>query len=54
MPLQCQLTSLGIAKLREHHEVKHWAPKGASLADSLGRGGGGTHIQELSQFAAMC
>ena len=53
MPLQCRLTSPGLAELCEYHKVKQWALKGASLADSLGRGED-THTQELSQFTAMC
>ena len=54
MPLQCRLTSMGLAKLCEYHRVKQWALEGASLADSLGKGGGDTHTQQLSQFTAMC
>ena len=54
MPLQCRLTSLGLGELCDHHKVKQWALKGASLADSLGREGGDTHTQELSQLYAIC
>ena len=55
MPLKCRRSALGLVQLCDFRIVKWWALEGASLADSLGRGGGGcTHTQDSSVYVAMC
>ena len=55
MPLQCRLTSPGLAELCEYHKVKEWAQQGGLFGSFFGQGRRGhTHTQELSQFAAIC
>jgi len=50
MPLTCRLQALNLQSLCDYHCLKTWALEGASLAVSLGRGGGCTHTQESSQY----
>ena len=50
MPLTCRLQALNLNSLRDHHNLKAWVLEGASIAVSLGRGGGCTHTHESSQY----
>ena len=43
MPLSCRLQALNVKLLCDYHSLKAWALEGASIAVSLGRGGGCTH-----------
>ena len=50
MPVTCRLRALHLESLCNDHSLKACALGRASLAVSLGRGGGCTHTQESSQY----